>query len=228
MSEKDKFEGQKKKLENLCEEHNLTYSLKLDTYPVAMTLRPIQGMYEQLSMLEAAEDGEMRISQDAYKTFCGGNADYWVKSFGTFTMGTELERKFLNIFKKIDIYWKHYFFRACIESGALRKGMMPEIDEDAEDTEPEGPTEDAEDLENDVGPEDETPDDELIEKATQLVRMENKCTPSLLQRRLKLGYSKALHLIDLLEMRGVVGQYRGSEPREVLPYDLPEDAEAAK
>ena len=103
MSEKDKFEGQKKKLENLCEEHNLTYSLKLDTYPVAMTLRPIQGMYEQLSMLEAAEDGEMRISQDAYKTFCGGNADYWVKSFGTFTMGTELERKFLNIFKKIDI-----------------------------------------------------------------------------------------------------------------------------
>ena len=36
------------------------------------------------------------------------------------------------------------------------------------------------------------------------------------------------NLIDLLEQRGVVGPYRGSEPREVLPYDLPEDAEAAK
>ena len=229
MSEKDKFEGQKQKLENLCEEHKLTYCLKLDTYPVAMTLRPIQGMYEQLTMLEAAEDGEMRISQDAYKTFYGGNADYWVKSFGTFTMGTELERKFLNIFKKIDLYWKHYFFRECIETGAVRRGLMPEINEDLGDNEDLPPTErdaDDETQAEDSGPADATPDDELIEAATQLVRMENTCTTSLLQRRLKLGYSKALHLIDMLEQRGIVGPFNGSAPREVLPYDLPDDGEA--
>ena len=62
-----------------------------------------------------------------------------------------------------------------------------------------------------------------ITAATLLVRQENKATVSLLQRRLKLGYSKAARLIDMLEEAGVVGPYRGSEPREVLPADVPEE-----
>lgn len=226
MSEKDKFEAQKQKLENLCNEHKLTYSLQLESYPVTMTLRPLQGMYEQLSML-GADSAEDRISQDAFLTFYSRDGDYGTKTFGTFTISEALQAKFRNIFKKLDNFWKHYFFREAIETSALRKGMMPVIEEEQEEPDAD-PAEDSEELDADVGPADGTPDDELIDQATQLVRMENTCTTSLLQRRLKLGYSKALHLIDMLEQRGIVGPFNGSAPREVLPYDLPDDGEAAK
>lgn len=226
MSEKDKFEAQKKKLDNLCEEHKLTYSLTLESYPVTMTLRPLQGMFEQLSMLESAEAKEERISQDAFLTFYSKDGDYGTKTFGTFTISEALQNKFKNIFKKIDLFWKHYFFRECIETGAIRRGLMPIIEEEADETEsgnkePEGGLTD-DDL-DDFGAGEA--DDELINLATQVVRTENSASTSLLQRHLKIGYSKALHLIDLLEQRGVVGPYRGAKPREILPYDMPEDEE---
>lgn len=226
MSEKDKFEAQKKKLDNLCEEHKLTYSLTLESYPVTMTLRPLQGMFEQLSMLESAEAKEERISQDAFLTFYSKDGDYGTKTFGTFTISEALQNKFKNIFKKIDLFWKHYFFRECIETGAIRRGLMPIIEEEADGTESsnkepeEGLTDD--DLDDFEAGE---ADDKLINLATQVVRTENFVSTSLLQRHLKIGYSKALHLIDLLEQRGVVGPYRGSGPREILPYDMPEDEE---
>lgn len=227
MSEKDKFDGQRQKLENLCEENKLTYSLQLETYPVTLTLRPLQGMFEQLSMLESAEGGEARISQDAYLTFYSKDGDYGTKTFGTFTISEALQNKFKNIFKKIDIFWKHYFFRECIETEAIRRGLMPVIDEDLE--EEESPEEEAElegaDDDSDQDEDVTDIDEDLIDAATKLVRMENACTTSLLQRKLKLGYSRAGALVGVLESRGVVGPYRGSLPREVLPYDLPEDQE---
>lgn len=218
MSERDKFEAQKQKLDNLCDEHKLTASLQLETYPVKMTLRPLQGMYEQISMLESAESGEDRISQDAYMTFYSKEGDYGTKSFGTFTMSDDLRSKFMRIFKKLDVFWKHYFFRECIETGAIRRGLMPVIDE--EETNDEVEPEEEED-----GDGASVLDEDLIARATEFVRQENKCTTSMLQRALKLGYSDAAHLIDLLEQRGVVGPYRGSEPREVLPYAVPDGAE---
>ena len=220
MSEKDKFDGQRKKLENLCEENKLTYSLQLETYPVTMTLRPLQGMYEQISMLESAEEGEARISQDAYLSFYSKDGDYGTKTFGTFTISEALQNKFKNIFKKLDCFWKHYFFRECIETGAIRKGLMPVIGEEPEEQPQEAEFEEADDESlptETIG--------ELIERAKQLVRQENTCTTSLLQRKLKLGYSNASTLMDILERDGVIGPYRGSQPREVLPYDLPDDEE---
>ena len=68
--------------------------------------------------------------------------------------------------------------------------------------------------------EDATTDD-LITAATKLVRMENKASISLLQRRLKIGYARATRIMQALEDAGVVGPYDGSNPREVLPADVP-------
>lgn len=68
-------------------------------------------------------------------------------------------------------------------------------------------------------------DDTSVEDAIKIVRMENKATVSLLQRRMNIGYSAAARIMDKLEELGVVGPYKGSEPREVLPTDVPEDAE---
>ncbi|HEX6288736.1 MAG TPA: DNA translocase FtsK [Herpetosiphonaceae bacterium] len=61
--------------------------------------------------------------------------------------------------------------------------------------------------------------DELLPKAIQLVRQHERASASLLQRRLRIGYSKAAQLIDLLEQHGVVGPAEGGRSREVLHDD---------
>lgn len=62
-------------------------------------------------------------------------------------------------------------------------------------------------------------EDELLPKAMQLVRQHERASASLLQRRLRIGYSKAAQLIDMLEQRGVVGPAEEGRSREVLKPD---------
>jgi len=59
--------------------------------------------------------------------------------------------------------------------------------------------------------------DDLLEEAIAMVRKHNRASISLLQRRLRIGYSRAARLIDLLEEQGIVGPDRGAgRSREVL------------
>lgn len=59
-------------------------------------------------------------------------------------------------------------------------------------------------------------EDELFHQAAQLFIESGNASVSLLQRRLRIGYTRAARLMDLLEEKGVVGGYEGSKPREVL------------
>jgi S-DNA-T family DNA segregation ATPase FtsK/SpoIIIE len=59
-------------------------------------------------------------------------------------------------------------------------------------------------------------EDELFEEAAHIVVRHQQGSVSLLQRRLKVGYSRAARLIDELEAAGIVGQFDGSKAREVL------------
>jgi len=59
-------------------------------------------------------------------------------------------------------------------------------------------------------------DDELFDDAVRLVFEFGKASTSLLQRRLRIGYGRAAHLIDLMERDGLVGPADGSRPRELL------------
>lgn len=61
--------------------------------------------------------------------------------------------------------------------------------------------------------------DELLPQAIALVSQHQRASASLLQRRLRIGYSKAQQLIDLLEQQGYVGPADGSRSREVLRHD---------
>ncbi len=61
-----------------------------------------------------------------------------------------------------------------------------------------------------------TMDDELFVDAGRLLITTKMASTSFLQRRMKLGYSRAARLIDMLEEQGVVGPYEGSKPRQVL------------
>jgi S-DNA-T family DNA segregation ATPase FtsK/SpoIIIE len=58
-------------------------------------------------------------------------------------------------------------------------------------------------------------EDELYDQAVLIVAEAQTASASLLQRRLRIGYTRAARLIDMMEARGVVGPYEGSKPREV-------------
>jgi S-DNA-T family DNA segregation ATPase FtsK/SpoIIIE len=57
--------------------------------------------------------------------------------------------------------------------------------------------------------------DELYDQAVQIVLEAKQASVSLLQRRMRIGYTRAARLIDSMEAKGVVGPYEGSKPREV-------------
>ena len=236
MSEISKYEAQKKKLQGLCDEHELIFRFRKDVYPISLTIRPAQGMDAQISMLENVEEVGFR-SPDSAMTWIFEDGVLTTKvTGGTFTISKELRSKIENILAKMISYWQQYFFRDVMEKASLRQGMMPVIDEDEADDLPDGaePLEEFEDEgelpEIEDGEEDEetgsldAEDPDIIE-ATRIVRMENKATTGLLQRRMNIGYAKAGRILDALEELGVVGPFNGSEPREVLAYDLPDDEE---
>ena len=66
------------------------------------------------------------------------------------------------------------------------------------------------------GEDEEAANDPLYEDAVKLVVEFGKASTSLLQRRLRIGYGRAAHLIDLMERDGIVGAADGPKPREVL------------
>jgi S-DNA-T family DNA segregation ATPase FtsK/SpoIIIE len=100
---------------------------------------------------------------------------------------------------------------------AWRRQGEPELREDL--------LEAVEETEADSGAPDEFDPDEdpLLADAIRLVAEMQTASTSMLQRRLRLGYTRAGRLIDMLERRGVISGYEGSKPRQVLvtEADLP-------
>ncbi|GGE65064.1 S-DNA-T family DNA segregation ATPase FtsK/SpoIIIE [Priestia taiwanensis] len=68
-------------------------------------------------------------------------------------------------------------------------------------------------------------DDELYDQAVRLVKEMQTASVSMLQRRFRIGYTRAARLIDAMEAMGIVGPYEGSKPREVLITKDEEDKE---
>jgi DNA segregation ATPase FtsK/SpoIIIE, S-DNA-T family len=98
-----------------------------------------------------------------------------------------------------------------------RRQGEPELREELlEEVEPEEGSE--------KGPDEFDPDeDPLLTDAIRLVAEMQTASTSMLQRRLRLGYTRAGRMIDMLERRGVISGYEGSKPRQVLvtEADLP-------
>ncbi len=58
--------------------------------------------------------------------------------------------------------------------------------------------------------------DELFDEAVRVILESNQASVSILQRRMRLGYTRAARLIDSMEVEGIVGAYQGSKPRKIL------------
>jgi S-DNA-T family DNA segregation ATPase FtsK/SpoIIIE len=72
-------------------------------------------------------------------------------------------------------------------------------------------------------------DDELFDEAARMVVAEGQASASFLQRRLRIGFSRAARLVDLMEQDGLLGPPQGSKPREVLvKADFYEEWESAR
>jgi S-DNA-T family DNA segregation ATPase FtsK/SpoIIIE len=91
-----------------------------------------------------------------------------------------------------------------------RKQGEPELREELlEEVEPAEPEKSGDD-------EFDPDEDPLLKDAIMLVAEMQTASTSMLQRRLRLGYTRAGRLIDMLERRGVISGYEGSKPRQVL------------
>lgn len=91
----------------------------------------------------------------------------------------------------------------------------PQFEPEAHDAIESGSFEDGDDEISDA-------DEEILEKCLEVVYAEKKASTSLLQRRLRLGYTRAARMIDILESRGIIGPGDGARPREIL-VDLSDD-----
>jgi S-DNA-T family DNA segregation ATPase FtsK/SpoIIIE len=58
--------------------------------------------------------------------------------------------------------------------------------------------------------------DELYDQAVKTIMESNQASVSILQRRMRLGYTRAARIIDTMEQEGLVGPFEGSKPRKIL------------
>jgi DNA segregation ATPase FtsK/SpoIIIE, S-DNA-T family len=73
-------------------------------------------------------------------------------------------------------------------------------------------------LESSSSPEEDVTeeDEELVTRCLEIIRQEKKASTSMLQRRLRLGYTRAARVVDILERRGILGPGEGAKPRQIL------------
>lgn len=125
MNEYGKHEVYKEKLGSICEENNLTYSLRVDRYPCTLTIKPLGGMDAQLTMLEA--DDVSYISPDASIVFAYIDGDLSIKISETFTISDALLSKIKRLFVNLYSTWTQFFFRYIMVHNLIQTEDIPAL-----------------------------------------------------------------------------------------------------
>ena len=199
-NEASKFAAQRNKLKNICEAHDLTYTFIKNAYPIKLIIRPVGGVGEQMSMLEAASE-DSYISPDAYLLFTMKDGALVYRMSKTFTIEDALFGKIKNIFKNMHSYYLQFFFRDLIESGRLTAigAKMPDIPEpDGENTPPV------------VQLPQETAEEELSDEAKVLALIDTSgVTQPYVADKLNINLSAATELLDRLGSKDLIDFYDG-------------------
>lgn len=112
MREIEKYGVYKEKLQGICDENNLTFSIQNKKYPFFMTVKPLSGMDAQVSMFEGEDTGETGyISPEAIIVFAYKDGDLTYKMAETINISDSLFNKIKNLFKKLYSCWVQYYFR---------------------------------------------------------------------------------------------------------------------
>lgn len=137
MREIDKYGVLKEKMQGICDEHNLTFSIQNRKYPFFMIVKPQGGMDAQQTMLEGMDEpGETGyISPDASLVFTYRDGALTYKISETFTISDTLFSKIKNLFNKMHALWTQHFFRDVTEtSPGIADSVAGESRDEAEDT----------------------------------------------------------------------------------------------
>ena len=139
MNEIGKYGVYKEKLQGICDENDLTFSIHNKKYPFFMTVKAISGLDEQMSMMEeAGESSETGyISPEAVIVFAYKDGDLTYKMSETINISDSLFNKIKNLFKKMYACYMAYYFRDRTENAP--------VDTDIEANDPETPAFDTED-----------------------------------------------------------------------------------
>jgi hypothetical protein len=134
MREIDKYGVLKEKLQGICEEHDLVFTIHNQGYPFRMTIKPTGGMDAQQTMLEGMEDSGATgyISPDASLVFVYRDGELSYKISETWTISAALFNKLKNLFMKLRDMWMGYFFRDIHETSP---GVAAKTDRAGDDTE---------------------------------------------------------------------------------------------
>ena len=132
MSESAKYEAYKKKLEGICDENDLIPSLSVKSYPITLTIRPLQGLEEQMTMLEEADEKPFN-SPDASIVFFVKDGDLTYKMSERFTIGDALFSKIKNLFRNLHFTYLQMFHRDVTEKGLLKTPYAPYVPEEPDE-----------------------------------------------------------------------------------------------
>jgi hypothetical protein len=140
MNEIGKYGVLKEKLQGICDENNLTFSIQNKKYPFYMTVKPCGGMDAQMSMLENEDTGDTGyISPEAIIVFAYKDGELTYKMSETINISDALFNKIKNLFKKLHACWMQYYFRDRTENCACYGNACtdpePEASKDAPYTE---------------------------------------------------------------------------------------------
>lgn len=140
MREIDKYNVLKEKLQGICEENDLTYSIQNKKYPFLMTVKPVGGMDAQQTMMEGMDNpGETGyISPDATLVFAYRDGVLTYKISETFTISDSLFSKIKNKFKQLHEMWMQYFYRDVLENGGAPAADADTAEQTEENTTAEG------------------------------------------------------------------------------------------
>lgn len=117
MNEISKYGVLKEKLEGICNENNLTFSIQNKKYPFFMTVKPCSGVDAQMTMLECEDTGDTGyISPEAIIVFAYKDGDLTYKMSDTINISDTLFNKLKNLFKKLHTCWMQYYFRDRTEN----------------------------------------------------------------------------------------------------------------
>ena len=118
MNEIGKYGVYKEKLQGICDENDLTFTIHNKKYPFFMTVKAISGMDAQMTMMEDAGDSNETgyISPEAVIVFAYKDGDLTYKMSETINISDSLFNKIKNLFKKMYSCYMAYYFRDRTEN----------------------------------------------------------------------------------------------------------------